>query len=153
MIPSILVNDSGAEVVVRYTMHRWEIAPGVLAKCRFPSSDQKSFASTVVTAHDWREAPWGAPVEGARYNWETCEAEQTLKPGTSVVIEINGACSDYEKYLKRNPTLGPTVESFALTSPAGNIELHGFEVARAFKMQRGACFFSVSRALAETGRS
>ena len=53
VIPSIFVNDSSAEGVVRYTMLRWEIAPGVLPKCRF-DSDPERYVETVVSARNWK---------------------------------------------------------------------------------------------------
>jgi len=151
-IPSIIVNDSKADVVVRYVMHRWEIAPGRLMNCPFVSDPIRG-ASTVVSARNWRDAQW-EKVEDGRFNPDTCEAELVVKAGSSLWIETNGTCDDYEKYQKRIPGFLPTLDVFVVTSPVGKVELHGWDVARAFESRwGGACIFEVSRAMKGVGRS
>lgn len=145
--PSILVNDTGADVEVRYEMYRYEIAPGKLAQCRF-DSDPVRVAPTVVSGSSWRKATW-EPLENARYDRDTCAVEQVVKAGTSVWIETNGLCNDYRKYLERNPALRPTVPSLTVVSSAHKIELKGWEVASAFEQRSGgACILSLERLIA-----
>jgi hypothetical protein len=145
VMPTILVNSSGTDIVVRYVMLRWEIEPGKLARCRF-DSDPPLVASTVVSGSNWSKAKW-APIENARFDREICAAEHAVKAGTSVWIETNGICSDYQKFQKRNPALRPTLESLVVAFPTGRIELRSWDVAKPFKRRSGgACIFDVGHA-------
>jgi len=140
--PTIFVNGSAAEVKIRYVMTREMIAPGQPAHCSFELSPPR-VATSVVSGRDYIKAEW-AYVDNAQFDERICAVDYAVKPGTSIWIELNGFCSDYGKYLKVNPALHPSLESFAFTSPSRSIELRGWDVARAFKRRSGgACIYAV----------
>ena len=140
--PTIFVNGSAAEVKIRYVMARELIAPGQLTHCRFEMSPPR-VATSVVSGRDYIKAEW-AYVDNAQFDERICAVDYAVKPGTSIWIELNGFCSDYGKYLKVNPALHPSLESFAFTSPSRSIELRGWDVAKAFKRRSGgACIYNV----------
>ena len=127
--PLIVVNESTENAIVKYSMPRTEVSPGKFAGCRI----ERHVPRVRDGAEGWKIA------EVSELDLDACTIRLELKAGTSVWVYTNGMCDDYEKHLRRNPAIRPPIQSLTITSGEQTVNLIGWQVARAFRLQHGTC--------------
>jgi hypothetical protein len=141
--PSIFVNATDFELVIRYEMFRTTKNAGGFEPCenvRVPPRARPE----IVSSRNWDEGEWLA-AENVQIDRETCVTEITVKPRTSLWVHNNGLCNDYEEYLQRNPAVHPAFRSFQITAGKRPVVLQGWDVAKAFKKRGDACIYKFTQ--------
>jgi hypothetical protein len=136
IVPLILVNESNSAIELRYSFEQQ--VPGPPQPCRLPVAPRQ--LQEVVSRRGQLDGDW-RDVRGYDFDAATCTVTFQVPARTSTIIDMNGACDDYEDVLRRHPQYTPNLKSLRIAAPDSTLELRGWGVAKKFERSSRVCVF------------
>jgi hypothetical protein len=125
MQPVYVVNHRDYAVQVVFRNNTWSVADNRHFSCELQGQKPRLLRGTDVGNFNWREATEAESV----FEASRCEIQLTLPPRSTVVIGWRELCSADLKYEEQGVT--PRLNYLRIESPAGVVELTGWELVRA----------------------